>query len=168
MGIMKLILIVIFTLSGEWETFTNCDLIHDIKEREGTLYLATNGGVVLFNPISKETQKIYTNIDGLPSVVTKAVNFDSQGNLWVATEGGMVYLLSGEDYFYIYPRERLPLLEIEDILIHDNNIYIASHSGLARISTNRTSNPDDDNILIITKTTYPALLSDTIYSLFLL
>jgi ligand-binding sensor domain-containing protein len=162
---MKLILFLLLAISGEWESFTNCDLVYNIKEKDSLLYLATNGGVVVFDPSKGRVERIYTNIDGLPSVVVKALDFDSHGNLWAVTEGGVVYLVNGD--FSIYPRERLPLTDMEDIVGRDGYIYIASHSGLTRINTAGTLDPEDDNIVILTHSLYPEILSDTVRCLFL-
>jgi ligand-binding sensor domain-containing protein len=71
--------------AGKWTSYVDPSLISDIVLRDGKLYMATTGGLVVYQ-ISDETFEQFTNTAGLPSNFLTCLMFDEAGRLWVGTE----------------------------------------------------------------------------------
>jgi len=61
--------------------------IRDIRENDGTLWLATYDGLVKFNPNGNYTR--FTTRDGLTSEKVRVIRFGPDGTLWIGTGKGL-------------------------------------------------------------------------------
>jgi ligand-binding sensor domain-containing protein len=80
--------------AGKWKSFVDPSFISEIVLRDGKLYMATSGGLVIYDPTT-ETFDQYTNTIGLPSNFLTSLLFDHRGSLWVGTERSGVSRLDG-------------------------------------------------------------------------
>lgn len=85
-------------LSGSrWENHVNASLIWEIIYRDGELFMATNGGILIYNPSSGQFEQFH-NTSGLPSSWLTSLRFDETGDLWVGTEDiGVLRVTLGAD-----------------------------------------------------------------------
>ena len=166
---MQLILILglLGSLNGNWTTLLNADYIFDFAEKDGLLYLATNGGVVIYDPAVDSVIKQFTNLDGLSGPVVTEIEFTTNGCLWAAvSEKGLAYMPEGCDFFYTYPLSGLPasITDTRDMLALSDTLFFATRSGLVVLDTKGTANTDDDSYTVYTSYTSP-LSSDNLFSL---
>ncbi|MEW5976088.1 MAG: two-component regulator propeller domain-containing protein [Acidobacteriota bacterium] len=68
------------------------DLVGDLLVSHGRLYVATNGGLSVYQ---KGTFKNYTVRDGLPINILSVLKQDHHGNIWIGTFGGGVSRFDG-------------------------------------------------------------------------
>jgi ligand-binding sensor domain-containing protein len=71
--------------SSKWDNQVNASLIHDIAERNGELYMATNGGILVYSPATGQFRQ-YDNTSGIPSNQLTCLLFDDAGDLWLGTQ----------------------------------------------------------------------------------
>ena len=84
------------------------DFFYDISinrafaDTDGKLWLATETGVISFNPVANEA-KMYQNFLLMPgdslAMCAKDIGADSEGKIWVATTEGLVYYAPSADVF---------------------------------------------------------------------
>jgi hypothetical protein len=78
---------------GDWVTYVDPSLISGITYYEGELYMATSGGVLIYN-VSDSTFYSITNTSGLPSNLLTCLAFNKTGELYVGTsDAGMAKLV---------------------------------------------------------------------------
>ena len=70
---------------SEWVNHINPNLISEIVMRDGELYCATSGGLLVYQP-DDSTFEQFTNTIGLPTSFLTCLAFDSKGSLWVGTD----------------------------------------------------------------------------------
>jgi len=73
---------------GQWVSHVDPSLISEIVLRSGELYLATSGGLLIYDPSGALLDR-FDNTDGLPSNFLTALVFDNN-DLWVGTENAGV------------------------------------------------------------------------------
>ncbi|MFQ5510761.1 MAG: two-component regulator propeller domain-containing protein [Candidatus Krumholzibacteriia bacterium] len=74
---------------GAWQSHVDPSLISGIVLRNGELYIASNGGLLIFTPADSSFDQ-FTSVSGLPSNFLTALVFDNAGSLWVGTENSGV------------------------------------------------------------------------------
>jgi ligand-binding sensor domain-containing protein len=74
---------------GGWQSQLDPSLISEIELRNGELYIASNGGLLIFAPADSSFEQ-FTSVSGLPSNFLTALEFDNSGSLWVGTENSGV------------------------------------------------------------------------------
>ena len=67
-----------------WQNFMDASLIRGMVHRNGELYMATNGGLLIYTLDTGEFDQI-DNTDGLPSNNLTCLLFDDGGNLWIGS-----------------------------------------------------------------------------------
>jgi ligand-binding sensor domain-containing protein len=79
-----------------WTSHLSASWIREIVHRDERLYLATGGGLVVFDTASEEFTQ-YTNVSGLPSNNLTCLDFLPDGSLYVGTQdiGLAVVTISG-------------------------------------------------------------------------
>lgn len=78
--------------NAEWETLLNSNLVYDIAPVTDGAWLATNGGVRFFSLADSSFTESYTNVDGLPHNLCRAIVTLPTGQLWVGTDRGLVMI----------------------------------------------------------------------------
>lgn len=70
---------------GKWVSHVDPSLISEIVLRDGELYIASSGGLVIYQPADSSFEQ-FTNTIGLPSNFLTCLAFDNSGSIWVGTE----------------------------------------------------------------------------------
>lgn len=70
--------------AGRWTNHIDASMTHEIVLRDGSLYIATYGGVLVFDP-DTDSFKQYRNDGGLPSNSLRCLAFDADGDIYVGT-----------------------------------------------------------------------------------
>jgi len=167
MEVFLLAVSLFLSLNIRWNTLLDADYIFDYAEKDGKLYLATNGGVIVYDVEGDSVIEQFTNIEGLPGPVVKRVLFDERGYLWAAVQDrGLAYLPPGEDLFQTYPISKLPAsaADIRDMVVRSDTLLMATDGGLVLLETRGTEDPGDDYYMVFTSYYYP-LSSDDVYGL---
>lgn len=68
----------------EWTNYIDAGMINEIVYRDGVLYMATFGGLLLYDVADGQFEQ-FDNVDGLPSNSLRCLVFDDDGNLYIGT-----------------------------------------------------------------------------------
>jgi ligand-binding sensor domain-containing protein len=76
-------------LANSFTNYQTSDYIYFVTVRNGTVYLGTKNGMVMLdvNDLNSSVRK--TTADGLGGNLVKDIKFDSNGNMFIATDGGI-------------------------------------------------------------------------------
>lgn len=69
---------------SQWTNYIDASMINEIVYRDGVLYMATFGGLLLYDVADGEFEQ-FDNVDGLPSNELRCLAFDDEGNLYLGT-----------------------------------------------------------------------------------
>jgi streptogramin lyase len=145
-----------------WQIYPTYQWINQIAEKGETIYLATNGGLLL---ISREGKifKNYTYQDGLLSHYCQSFAWDREGNLWIATNYRGV-LIRRREGFLLYPPERIPS-SVRKIIILGDTVVLGTNEGVYFINTRGSFLQPDSHIItnIIRGYIAYSLFSDTFF-----
>ncbi len=121
-----------------WKTHTNTTHLFDIYEQEGTLYIATWGGFVLFDIESGEFIRTYTNVEGLKSQDIRALaGFDEVGEVLAGTNaGGLERYCDGEFDIPLTGTTGLISEKVQDVDTFENQLFVATSEGLSVFTSN--------------------------------
>jgi ligand-binding sensor domain-containing protein len=74
---------------GDWTTYINKNDIQKVILKDGILWCATTGGMVVVNTQDKSLTQL-TNVDGLGGNYLNSATVDSTGNLWLGAKNGTI------------------------------------------------------------------------------
>ncbi|OYD15922.1 hypothetical protein CH330_04145, partial [candidate division WOR-3 bacterium JGI_Cruoil_03_51_56] len=144
------VFVILAVLSGAltgWQSYTNTNYIHDIYGDDSAFTLATNGGLVLLDPIGLRVERTIVNTDGLPVNRCLVVAQDSAGNRWVGTDGGGLAVVPNDsDEAFVYRPNDLPE-RITALAVDSSRILVGTERGLYVIETNQTPLDFGDDII---------------------
>ncbi len=148
--VLSLVFFLGFWASGievtNWKTYTTFQYLNQIEEKGDILYIATNGGLVLFSPQKESMERVYTYQDGLLSHYVNSFAWDREGNLWLATSYRGLLVFSKEKFFH-YPSEKVPST-INKVAISGDTVLLGTPDGVYFIATQGSFlNFADDNVL---------------------
>jgi ligand-binding sensor domain-containing protein len=69
---------------AKWTNYIDASMINDIVERDGVLYMATFGGLLLYDVADGEFEQ-FNNVDGLPSNSLRCLVFEDDGDLYIGS-----------------------------------------------------------------------------------
>jgi len=159
---------VLALLGVNWTSYTNANGVWDIVERDDTFYLATTGGLVVFDPATETVIRQFTNLDGLPSVVLSGVALDAAGRPWVLCTGEGLAYFDGTS-FQRYSSFILPISNPDNIRYANgiwsrgNWIFIATNEGLLVIDNKGTPDTTGDGRALLDSEFFG---SDTVNSVY--
>ncbi|OYD16103.1 hypothetical protein CH330_03680 [candidate division WOR-3 bacterium JGI_Cruoil_03_51_56] len=123
------ILVILSAYSSDWQSYTNTNYIHDIYGDDSAFTLATNGGLVLLDPIGLRVERTIVNTDGLPVNRCLVVVQDSAGNRWVGTGGGGLAVVPNDsDEAFVYRPNDLPE-RITALAVDSSRILVELSAG---------------------------------------
>lgn len=130
----KFILLILFLLLNllpgqDWLTITSVNGIADIALDDETIWAATKGGVFRYNT-NDESQRIFTNIDGMESVLVYAVTVDDHNQVICGGEKGLleIYDKNSDSWHQQYELAGYP---IYDIKYQNDSLWVVADNGLA-------------------------------------
>ncbi len=103
-------------------------------DKEGVLWLGSNGGLFSFN--GAEWTEYNSFNSGLSNNFIKVIKVDADNNKWIGTFEGLNKFNGNIWITYTKRRNQLPNNYINDIAIQDDGIYICTNKGLVRKSQN--------------------------------
>src|SRR5688572_27295538 len=68
--------------AARWTNHIDASMTHEIVLRDNLLYIATYGGILVFDPATQEFEQ-YRNDTGLPSNALRCLAFDEDGDIYV-------------------------------------------------------------------------------------
>ncbi|HTI09246.1 MAG TPA: two-component regulator propeller domain-containing protein [Puia sp.] len=123
----------------------NSDHVNSITEDgDHRLWVATEGGIVVYDPVSKKVWQ-YTVRSGLPSDVIYKILFDDQGNSWISTSRGLVFMERSSGSIHVHTTA--------DGLLNDqfnynsgfkdrgDTLYFGSVKGMIRFAPGKRGEP---------------------------
>lgn len=124
------------------------------EDRNGHIWMGTRDGLVIYDPIHQQTEKLSIHEPALGDYAPRALAEDMHGNMWVGTYGQGVYVFDyGKKLIaHFTAGNKLKSNSINHLFRdHDNNIWIATNEGLAyqaaetELGTLRTIIPPKSN-----------------------
>lgn len=110
--------------------YSSVSQINDIVEREGSLWVATPGGLIQYIKSSKE-QYIFRDLTDMPDINIVTLALDSSGYIWAGSEKGYLYrvdknnrIRKSSDYFS-------KGWDINDLVIYDDYLLVGSDQGFS-------------------------------------
>ncbi|MEK8018103.1 MAG: two-component regulator propeller domain-containing protein, partial [Candidatus Parabeggiatoa sp.] len=147
-GIVKIIVTppMVSLENATWEVFTNRSNIYDLALSEDgkTLWIGTSGGLEKRDAHTKELERVFTSLDGLPSNYINTLQVDGDGGVWIGTlgnndgigvvsakVGGLVHL-TNDGNFTLYNTEnsRLPNNNVWALFPDHTGLWIGTEVGL--------------------------------------
>jgi hypothetical protein len=134
-------------LTGHWKSYTNTNFVNGVAGTPDTLYLATYGGLQLFQASSSSFLQAITNADGLPSNNLSCCLVDGAGGVWIGTQdAGLAVFDPSSGRVGSYQPDMLPL-KISCLTRSGDTILVGSDNGAALIDTRGTSFNFADDVL---------------------
>ena len=117
---------------GTWTTFTNTNFVRDILAEGDKLWIATTGGVVLFDLQKNDFVRTYTNVEGIAHIAVTSVAWDLKGDIWFGTDGGGVSKLRRfEDAWRTYAEFDGVAQKVNDLLIDGDFLWVGTDEGIS-------------------------------------
>jgi len=135
---MLLILCTSLFSIRNWDSYTNTTRIYDAVAIDNEIYLATWGGIAVYNNQLNDFTKTYTNIDGLTNNdVTALAYIESSNEVLIGTRnGGVNRMIDGELVLPLTEDLGLQSSHVINIVNDQNLIYIATDEGLSVFEIN--------------------------------
>jgi ligand-binding sensor domain-containing protein len=125
---------------GRWRNFTDMKTVRAIAPASEALWVATSGGLFLYNPSANLFAK-FTNSEGLSSNDLTAVTVDATGRVWVGSSGGFInaYTPSTGAWEAITAIEESDRVQkaIRSILAKGDSLFIATDFGITVLQISR-------------------------------
>ena len=110
-----------------WTNYTNGGVINDVTHNGSMIWAATNGGLTSYNKTDGSYNYYNRGNSGLPSNHINQLAFDSQGQLWAATEAGLVMFDGTDWHVYSTENSEIPADEVTALTIDNNDkIWLAT------------------------------------------
>jgi ligand-binding sensor domain-containing protein len=120
----------------QWRDYTSLKYVKTVYEHNGTLWIATHGGLIAYNETTK-TQTLYTAANsGLPSNTVETVGSDKENNIWIGTYDAGIAMFDGSKWTkYNTGNSKLPSNAVQAIYIDAaDNKWIGTGEGLVKIN----------------------------------
>jgi ligand-binding sensor domain-containing protein len=107
--------------NSRWVNHVDPSIVGSIVHRDGELFMATSGGIVIYTPSSGQFEQ-FTNSTALPSNSLTSLVFDDGGDLWIGTQDvGVARVTLGPDGPVVrtfsplgFPNQHITALDIWD------------------------------------------------------
>jgi len=122
--------------NANWSVFSNRSHVQAIAISKETLWVGTAGGLEQWDADTQQLQRVFQNVDGLPSNFVKTVLVDSHEVVWVGTsENGLGCRQATGNQWNVFPD--YPHNVVNTLLTDGNgNLWVGGNYGLFRRSTN--------------------------------
>ncbi|MBN1874357.1 MAG: protein kinase [Anaerolineae bacterium] len=91
------------SIESGWSRYTNANFIQALAHQGDYLWLGGSGGGLTILNLSDFTYETLDVFDGLPSTQINDLLLDGDGNLWIATDMGLVY--DDEEDWWLYDKQ---------------------------------------------------------------
>ncbi len=125
---------------GRWRNFTDMKTVRAIAATTDSLWVATSGGLFLYNPSTNHFAK-FTNSEGLSSNDLTAVTVDGAGRVWIGSSDGFIdsYNPSTGDWVAITAIEESDRVQkaIRSFLARGDSLFIGTDFGITVFQLSR-------------------------------
>lgn len=125
---------------GRWHNFTDMKVVRSIAATTDSLWVATSGGLFLYDPSSDHFTK-YTNSEGLSSNDLEAVAIDGAGRVWVGSSEGYIDALtpSTGDWLAIRSIEESDRVQkaVRAFFVRGDSLFVATDFGITVLQISR-------------------------------
>ncbi len=136
---------------GDWSSFTDMNSANEFKFDGELIWGAAPGGAFAIDSDGSIQQKL-TNIEGLKGLELNAVDIDSAGNLWLASQNGTLNKFDSDGsyltYYFIFKRRNVidePLV-LYDLHADGEWLWIARQEGISKFSIYNNGGEIQENI----------------------
>jgi ligand-binding sensor domain-containing protein len=117
--------------------FKNIEINQIIEDGYGSIWVATEMGLGRINERYR-TKELFTPEDGLPTRQVSGLDFDNEGNLWLATKKGGLLRLKYGNFINYTTKDGLALDQVNLIVEKSPGLYyVGSDEGGINIISNR-------------------------------
>jgi len=117
--------------------FRNIEINQIIEDGYGSIWVATEMGLGRINNRYR-TKELFTPEDGLPTRQVSGLDFDNEGNLWLATKKGGLLRLKYGNFINYTRKDGLALNQVNIIVEKSPGLYyVGSDEGGVNIISNR-------------------------------
>ncbi|NNF01820.1 MAG: T9SS type A sorting domain-containing protein [Bacteroidia bacterium] len=136
--LLSLVLFSSITIGSEWLNIATPQRINEIAIIGGEYYIASSGGLIVYDPISS-TKEHFFRTDGLPSSNIEDIIVDNDGNLWIGTYDNGVAFLQNDVWVSVYN----PLAASANTLFtycmefdSDGALWVGTSNGIQKYANN--------------------------------
>ena len=154
-----------------WRLYTNTTHVYDFKKIDKEIYIATWGGVEVYNLETGEMVDSFVRESGFESMKTNSIEYaESSGDILIGSDENGVYRYNdGKFQIGLKNQNGLPVNNVNDLVVKEDLIYVATDQGLAVYDNNSeypfplvenifnsSTGLDEDNIesLVVTENNY--------------
>ena len=124
-------------IPGNGKSLGSNDIQYILRDSRNTMWIATSGGglgqALFKDPFQKMTFRNYTTTMGLPSDYVLSIAEDARGNLWAATQNGMVRFNSSTEQIRNYDSyDGLPSATFSEAAVQklpDGTLLVGTSAG---------------------------------------
>lgn len=120
--------------SGNWSAISSMAAVNEIVRTQNTIWAATGGGVLQYD-LTSRTYERFTRVDGLAGNQVLSAVADDEGNLWFGTSGDGLSKFIVSSARFTSPFTEFSELELNDLAIDGDSLYIASNVGVSLFLT---------------------------------
>jgi len=132
------------------ETLNGASINRFLRNLSGTMYVATNNGIITF---TSQKPEFFSEENGLPNNIVSCLCVDFEENLWAGMERGGLGKFSRGRFIDLASAESLPPAASNSVLRDaDKNIWIAKDDGAVCLKSSKLSKERSDTIDTFLKT----------------
>ena len=138
LSVILLVLLCTFATYAEdqWRILTDTRNVRHLLLLDGSLWCATRGGLVEFDPIDEQFTT-FNPIDGLADVNINQLIADESGGFWMLLENRMMQRFEpGEGVTHTISRmaQESGISRLRDMVVDTRGLFVATNRGVARMS----------------------------------
>lgn len=120
-----------------WTNFSNAQKINDLARRDGLIWAASDGGLLVWQESTGGVEK-FTSEHGLAENQTTSVAIGMDGVIWVGTASAGVSRYDGTAWQTFRVADGLPSDEVRDVAVTaDGMVWVATAGGIGRYDGRR-------------------------------
>ena len=120
-----------------WTSFTNAQKINDLARRDGLIWAASDGGLLVWQESDGRVAK-FTTEHGLAENKTSSVAVGVDGVIWIGTASAGVSRFDGVAWQTFTAADGLPDNHVRDLAVAvDGTVWVATAGGMGRYDGRR-------------------------------
>ncbi len=120
-----------------WTSFSHAQKINDLARRDGLIWAASDGGLLVWQEGSQRVVK-FNSEHGLAENVTTSVAISIDGAIWVGTASAGVSRYDGTEWQTFTVADGLPADDVHDLAVGaDGTVWVATGGGIGRYDGRR-------------------------------
>ncbi|RZA00595.1 MAG: T9SS type A sorting domain-containing protein [Sphingobacteriaceae bacterium] len=130
-----------------WKSYTSNSMVKNMYENNGSMWVATFGGLIKYDLESGKKTYFTKAENGLPSNSVEDVTSDLSGNIWIGTYDAGIAMFDGSKWTnFNMKNSKLPSDAVRSVESDSKgNIYVGTGNGLVIINNNKWTVLNGDN-----------------------